>query len=355
MNSYRNFRLFILIFLSSFLGLNELRAQDFLEGWKFRQEVLIDNSGSDQPLVDRSVKITLATRELIVNQQMDPEGKDLRFTDIDGVSPLCFWPEHDFSGATTEIWIRIPEVPARSWHTVYCYYGKDEVTAAGDPDCAFLLFDDFNGEEPDTSRWEIAGSGEIRVANGEALFKAESDDIFLRSKATFSRPVIVEMKVNKAKGKFPSLAVVKPINYLWLGNCLSADLETNSMQLGQTEGDPTQCGGPFFYPDLTPEKLDAYKGIWSLTWLTANEVMAQWPGGNLITENNTLETDDLQMALGLASCPMTTARSGVLVVDWVRVRQYSAMEPAIFLGPAMGNPALGTASPEQNILIGYNG
>ena len=49
---------------------------------------------------------------------------DLRFSDNDGVTELCYWIENYNADENAVVWIRVPYISANDNHTIYMYYGK---------------------------------------------------------------------------------------------------------------------------------------------------------------------------------------------------------------------------------------
>ena len=85
---------------------------------------------------------------------MRPDFADIRFTDTNG-TPLPYWIENTTAGSHARVWLALP---ARAT-AVTMLYGNPDAREAGDPDAAFLFFEDY--EQGDLSRWSSCGSSAL--------------------------------------------------------------------------------------------------------------------------------------------------------------------------------------------------
>ncbi len=104
----------------------------WLSGWSYRKPVTItEQSGSD--LIDYQVKVVVDTASLVSAGKMNADGSDIRFTDSDGATLLNFWIEDGtMNTTTTNIWVKVPSIPANENVTIYMYYGNPTATSASD-------------------------------------------------------------------------------------------------------------------------------------------------------------------------------------------------------------------------------
>ncbi|MGI9542053.1 MAG: hypothetical protein ACR2MX_02275, partial [Cyclobacteriaceae bacterium] len=79
-------------------------AQDFLEGWNLRQKLIVDHTDGEENLEDFQLRFVLNTQKLIARGEMQFLGHDIRITEADGITPLCFWFE-SLNSDQTEIWV----------------------------------------------------------------------------------------------------------------------------------------------------------------------------------------------------------------------------------------------------------
>ena len=102
------------------------------QNWKYRLPITITEQ-SGQNLTDYQVKITIDTASLVSQGKMNPDGSDIRITSSDGITDLPFWIEDGTMNTTnTNIWVKVPSIPANGTTTVYMYYGNPTSTSASD-------------------------------------------------------------------------------------------------------------------------------------------------------------------------------------------------------------------------------
>lgn len=101
-------------------------AQD--TDWQYKKPVTVyENSGSG--LSDYQVLLIVDTKTPISQGNMNPDGGDIRFAmDCEGGTPLAYWTERWLNTDSTEIWVKIPNIPASGSVTIWMFYG--DVTAA---------------------------------------------------------------------------------------------------------------------------------------------------------------------------------------------------------------------------------
>jgi hypothetical protein len=127
----------------------------WLQGWRYRRAILIDNTKSANALSDYQVPVTVNTAALIAEGKMMSDCRDIRFTDSDGQTPLPYWIESGVNTASTLVWVRVPSIPASSTKTIYMYYGNPLATSASDGNSVFLFFDSF---ESGLTKWATSGT-----------------------------------------------------------------------------------------------------------------------------------------------------------------------------------------------------
>ena len=134
--------------------------------WAYRREITIDNTSNSNDLTDYQVKITLDNTNFDFSHA-NSDGSDIRFTDDDGSTLLYHWIEKwDSTNQEAIIWVKVPSIPASSNKTIYMYYGNASASDASDGDNTFEFFDDFEGTELDTTKWDTIGNPTINISNG---------------------------------------------------------------------------------------------------------------------------------------------------------------------------------------------
>ncbi|MCX7778875.1 MAG: DUF2341 domain-containing protein [Patescibacteria group bacterium] len=118
----------------------------FLENWKKRKAVIIDNTNSSETLTNFEIN-------LLINYQpeMKLDFSDLRFTDEDGQTLLNYgWEINDEglakkeNGLFAEAVVRIPEIPANSRKKIYLYYGNQQAGSVANLEKTLTWFDHFD-------------------------------------------------------------------------------------------------------------------------------------------------------------------------------------------------------------------
>ncbi|RLI41567.1 hypothetical protein DRO69_11410, partial [Candidatus Bathyarchaeota archaeon] len=87
---------------------------------------------------------------------------DIRFADSN-LAPLSYWKESDGN-----FWVKVPSIP-NGTKTIYVYYGNSQATSDSNGDAVFEFFDDFEGTEVDTAKWNIIGTTSNISISGSLL------------------------------------------------------------------------------------------------------------------------------------------------------------------------------------------
>jgi hypothetical protein len=329
-----------LFLINSYLG----QAQESPEAWKYRHSILIDNSQSNLQLTDYQIDINFNLQELIRQNKLHPSGKDLRILDQDGKTFLCFWLENEVFAPRTKIWCKVPQILAKKQHTIYILYGNPNAQTLDYQACTFPLFEDFNAPEIDEKKWQVYGNGNVELKDGIAYLSGNQTDITLISRADFEMPIIVEMKVVSSSGKYLAMALLKAENLpiFWEGYTLALNQTTAQMELALSQTEVSQCGAYAFEPTSVKAKLaEQTTGVWSLSWLFRNTIMADFNGTQLLEPNALWQIGKLKVALGVLACGMNGNYAGSLAVDWLRIRQVVGTPPALIWGSESHNPKIG--------------
>ena len=165
MNNFKKFshlkKIISFLFLSFlfyflFFNFSQVEAQAWLSGWKYRRPITIDNTANPNNLNHYQVLITLDTHSLISAGKMEPDCRDIRFTDSDETTVISYWIESGCDTASTRIWVKVPLIPASSNKTIYLYYGNSSAPPGSDGKATFVFFEDFNDAD---TEWNYSGSG----------------------------------------------------------------------------------------------------------------------------------------------------------------------------------------------------
>ena len=108
--------------------------------WAHQWTVAVVNPGAT--LTDYQVKVVLNTANFDFSLT-EPDGSDLRFSDVDGVM-YPYWIETwDPVGEQAVAWVRIPELPAGDTITIVLLSGNPGVADASDGAATFLFYSGF--------------------------------------------------------------------------------------------------------------------------------------------------------------------------------------------------------------------
>ena len=336
------------------LCVGSLHAQDLSEQWKYKKAVSIHNK-ENKTLTDYQVSFTFLTDSLINENKINSDLSDLRITSNDGKTLLCFWIDKETDKHKAILWVKIPVLKPNSEEIIFILYGNHFAKSIDDAACTFMLFDDFNGQEIDRNTWQVMGKQTPEVADGKIVLEASQANQMIMTKTTYERPVIAEMKVLNAFGSTISLSQLNRSEFGWVnGYSLNLNETQHSMQIDLLE--PSNCGGYSFAGSHSRTiAANEIKGIWSLSWITENDIMAHWPGGDINEGNIFNEATQIKVGMGIIACNMGKKHSGKLEVDWIRIRKYTAVTPDVLIGEEIQEDfLLPTVSPSSNMLKGIS-
>jgi len=176
--------LFLLLLpLVGSLPVSSASSPSWLQGWRYRLPVIIDNTQNGNDLHDYQVLVVLNNPYYLVAQGYLNatwyyggsiiDLPDLRFTDSDGVTLLPYWIESDtLLNYQARIWVKVPYIPAKSTKTIYMYFGNPHASSASNGDAVFEFFDDFS-HGLNASKWVVhtySSSTTISVVSSTELY-----------------------------------------------------------------------------------------------------------------------------------------------------------------------------------------
>jgi len=159
--------------------------------WRYRRSIIIDNTANPNTLTDYQVLITLDTASIIAEGKMRSDCGDIRFTYYDESSgietEIPYWIESDCNSVNTKIWVKVSEIPANSYATIYVYYGNPDATSISNAKNVFYYYQNFTEEQIlDTTVWKVITSALSYSFNSEGLaLTTSSRDQMLMLNLTF--------------------------------------------------------------------------------------------------------------------------------------------------------------------------
>jgi hypothetical protein len=142
----------------------------------------VDHASGTEDLVGYSARIVLDTAAFMAEGKLSADCAELR---VRGGSACAqdvpfYVPEHSCGSTSTDVWVRLPPISAGQAHVLSV--ALDGAGPGSDGDGVFDFFDDFSGQELDTTRWSRYGNGRINVSGGilesqGAAMLATADDV----------------------------------------------------------------------------------------------------------------------------------------------------------------------------------
>ena len=190
--------------------------------WKYRKPILISNQAGN--LTDYQVKIEINLSQEFSQGKIQQYCQDVRFTWLNTTSnqeqKIPYWIEECNLSANDNatFWIKVPFLENNTNTTVYLYYGNPSASSESDGDAVFEFFDDFEGIELDTTKWQTFGTFDaLEVINGELHGKTEQGSALVVSKSTFDRNIIIESVTRLISREIGEAYLVQDIDN-WMNN-----------------------------------------------------------------------------------------------------------------------------------------
>ncbi|MCS7093856.1 MAG: DUF2341 domain-containing protein [Candidatus Aenigmarchaeota archaeon] len=142
----------------------------WLDGFRYKREIVIDNSLNQNNLTDYQVLVTLNTQNLISQGKMRSDCGDIRLADSDMRTLLNYWIKPNTCGTSdTRIWVRMPSISAGSTKKIYMFYGNASLVSTGNGYNTFLAFNlSFDG--PIGGRVSLGGQHSCALlSNGSVM------------------------------------------------------------------------------------------------------------------------------------------------------------------------------------------
>ncbi len=154
-------------------------------GWQYVRDIdiintavlspLNDFTGTSSTLSNYQVLLVLNTQAPISQGKMRADGADIRFTTTKCGTFLDYWIESGINTPVTEIWVKVPSIPANSIERIYMYYGNPGAAAMSSFSALFPNIITFNTAQTlsgtQSAEWiDIQGGANITIPNGQILY-----------------------------------------------------------------------------------------------------------------------------------------------------------------------------------------
>ncbi|MCG8330845.1 MAG: DUF2341 domain-containing protein [Chitinophagales bacterium] len=314
-----------------------LYAQDCVSDWSYYLSITIDNADGES-LTDYQVSFTLNTAEWVAAGKLQADGADLRvFTD--DCTPLPFWGDSLGISSQTRIWVKVPAINAGASLNLQVYYGNPDAESVIDGENTFILFDDFEGTEVDTDKWEAVGEyATFEVNDGRLRYSSTSMNPgprfkFVRSKANFAEDVTFDFVIERTNADgYGFSSSEEPISRFIIRdsgfgfdtlNQIAIMLDTIS------NGTATQLTYPLLRFDrhefntvsITPHINDQNEFVFTRF---ANEGLGDENTDTLIVQNINMP--------GFHFIMSSFSPSFIIEMENIRVRQHTTNPPSSFVG-----------------------
>ncbi|MBR9861378.1 DUF2341 domain-containing protein [bacterium] len=176
-------------------------AQDCLP-WEHYRVITVRNE-SNTNLSNHQTKILLDTKSWADSGKTQVNGNDIRFFSA-GCTPVHFWSDSIGRNDQTEIWLKIPNLPAKSSVNIQVYYGDTAATQGINGDSTFIFFDDFNASSVDLNKWEtVGGYSRFDIEDSTLHYASTSMNPgprfkFMRSKLSFTEQVMIDIVADRS-------------------------------------------------------------------------------------------------------------------------------------------------------------
>ena len=285
--------------------------------WTYRVPVTIANPPSIDGYPHREV--------VSFRDGMQADFDDIRFATDDGIV-LDYWKETYMASDSVVIWVNLPAGATSIW----MYYGNAAATDTGSRDNAYILYDDFNGPDLDTTLWTDTTPGAHYFSNGW-IYDARSQGAGALVSNEYviadGEPVIVETHIHAdslpynpgyACGFFPWFIDTANNALFWYPESSSWDryvLINNAAAWRPGTSRGLSTGGDYY-------------STWIITPISQTHAVSGSASYTDVFSGTTGITNHRMQILGGDNVP--TGR--IMRMDWIRVRKYVETEPTFTYG-----------------------
>jgi hypothetical protein len=292
-------------------------AQGPGSGWQYYRVVTLNPV---TPAANFQVQVTLSAGQYT---HMNSNGSDLRFYDNTDVS-CDYWIETWNNTGTSIIWVEVATSGASS---LRMYYGNASATAASNGSNTFNFFDDFLGSSLGGDWQQTISNGTVSVSGGQVTLSSNSTNpagsSYISSPFTpASTSFLIETKHYEPaynRNRFYASATLFGTNPLGFDN--------GYFYNGSGASSTAQC----FWNGTWNTTVNA-NTVYLTRWLITDGSTYNWY--TLTYSNNTIidtRTTTYGSNIRYITIGVTEVSGTSTVVDWARVRKYTASEPVSFV------------------------
>lgn len=233
---------------------------------------------------------------------------DIRFTSTSDVE-YSYWIEsYDASSAT--VWVKIPSLTGSAYTDIVLQYGNSSATTTSNGSNTFVFFDHFEGSSLDTGKW-TATAGSPSIGSSLCTLNISSGYETITSVLTSFTCTshIVETRASFSLGSVDNVCEMG-----MGGNILGANRVAGNVYGLRTYNN--SYGGP---QDTNVGASYTGYHIWGLKY-NGSGILGQ-------IDRTTIATHTTYYFTTAGSVVLSARNNTTAVVDWILVRQYSAVEP----------------------------
>jgi|GEM_PF-562070 len=362
----------------------------------YRKKITLAGSSAGA-LTDYQMRLTVykasgtdSGSSVYLSNHVQDDFDDIRFTSADGVTPLSYWIENYSYGVSAVVWVKFDSVPAAPANsTFYIYYGNANAASGSNGANTFIVFDDFNDNNFDSTKWNAVGNsqyssklyqGYIRERNSRLELGPGTVSYALNfgiySKATGCKRLVMSARRYPAVDSSFSIGTGSPV----IGNTtpnpymLSSPMGGNHPWYGIMPGNGYSL---VFSSGMGLEKVVA--GVESnlsysaVTTGTDNDSvvyeLAVGSAGVNASRNGSLLLQSTDTTFSSGYVMVAASHVGYAFVDWIFGANYVSSEPAwgawgveedvssvvrgqqsvLYVKPAVGYIGLGTTNPQAKL------
>jgi hypothetical protein len=134
--------------------------------WKYVTQIEVEEHSGNE-LIGFPIRIIINTEELISQNKLEPDCKDLRFATFSG-QILNYWIESGINSNVTIIWIKIPLLNGNNITVINMYYGNLNVESKSDGTGVFDFYDSFEDENLNDYRVEVVGDVPYSISDHDS-------------------------------------------------------------------------------------------------------------------------------------------------------------------------------------------
>jgi len=280
---------------------------------------IVEQSGKD--LTDYQIRVEITDEEFF-NKCTDQ--KFVEFYDEDKQTLLSHYTElFDTANKKAIFWVKVPSITANGTKYIYLNINTSRTEDLSDPEAVFNFWDDFEGMELDTTKWEINGNPTIEISNGIAYMTRDSAEDCIYTKQSFD--FSAELLITETKAKWRGSGTGEG----GIMTALDPSTGRHYWHYLSDWDDTIRVVKRSSYTDEVSAAKEAYSyqaNVWFILKAIVNPTL---------NEVKTIVEDENgnYAEVTLSDSEYTSGRIGIKPADqdydWIRVRKYTDPEPSV--------------------------